>query len=254
MASITLRDVTVEFPIFDANSRSLRRTLLKRSSGGAIVQRGRTGKHVLIRALDCISLDLCNGDRVALIGSNGSGKTTLLRVLAGVFEPTLGDIEISGRVSPLLNADPGMDPDETGYEYITLHGLLMGMTRKEINALVPQIAEFTELGEFLAMPIRTYSAGMQVRLAFAMLTATDPDIVLLDEGIGAADDHFTGKARDRLLDMIGRSSILVLASHQLDLLHSACNKAIWLSGGKVERFGPLAEVLEAYQACQRQKG
>jgi ABC-type polysaccharide/polyol phosphate transport system ATPase subunit len=246
VASISLTEVTVEFPIFDATSRSLRHSLLKRSSGGTIVQGGRARRRVLVRALEKVSLNLVRGDRVALIGSNGSGKTTLLRVLAGVFEPSAGTVSIEGRISPLLSADPGIDPDETGYEYILLHGLLMGMTRREINALVPEIANFTELGDFLAMPVRTYSAGMQVRLAFAMLTATEPDIVLLDEGIGAADAHFSEKARERLQELIGRSSILVLASHQPELLHGACNKALWLDGGRIQQFGPLEQVLDGY--------
>src|SRR6185436_7580802 len=187
MASIELRDVSVSFPIYSAGTRSLKNIVLSATTGGRI---GNDEGHVIVQALDRVSLTLSEGDRIALIGHNGAGKTTLLRVLAGIFEPLVGAVKIEGRVTPMFDINLGIDPESTGYENIILRGLYLGLTKAEIMERRDSVAEFTELGQFLDFPVRTYSAGMHARLAFAMATCINPEILLLDEGIGAGDAGF----------------------------------------------------------------
>ena len=195
MSSIELDQVSVAFPVYSAASRSLKKAMLAATTGGRI---GSDAKHVVVRALDQVSLRLDDGDRLALIGHNGAGKTTLLRVLAGIYEPGLGSVKIDGRVTPMFDISLGIDPESTGYENIILRGLYLGLSKAEIMARRDSVAEFTELGAFLDFPVRTYSAGMQARLAFAMATCIEPEILLLDEGISAGDANFMDKANERL--------------------------------------------------------
>jgi ABC-2 type transport system ATP-binding protein/lipopolysaccharide transport system ATP-binding protein len=198
--------------------------------------------------LDGVTLSFRHGDRVGLVGHNGAGKTTLLRVLAGIFEPTIGTATIMGHAAPLFDVALGMDPESTGYENIVLRGLFLGLTHKQIDARVDEIAEFTELGTFLELPIRTYSAGMRMRLAFAVSTSIDPDILLLDEGIGAGDAAFLEKANKRLKEFTKRAAIIVLASHSEGLIRQMCDIAILMEHGKVLRQGKTEEILEHYRA------
>jgi ABC-type polysaccharide/polyol phosphate transport system ATPase subunit len=200
----------------------------------------------VIRALNGVSVNIEHGDRVGLIGRNGAGKTTLLRVMAGIYEPPSGTVEIEGRVAPLFDIGMGMDPESSGYENILLRGLYLGLRKAEIRAKVDEIADFTELGEFLEMPLRTYSAGMFARLAFAISTSIDPEILLLDEGIGAGDDVFLEKAKQRLDALINRARILVLASHSDLLIRKLCNRAILMENGQVDASGSTDEMLERY--------
>ena len=204
MPSIELNNVSVMFPVYSAGSRSLKNALVAATTGGRI---GSEAKHVVIQALDQVSLQFHDGDRVALIGHNGAGKTTLLRVLAGIYEPRVGSVRIEGRVTPMFDINLGIDPESTGYENIILRGLYLGLTRAEILARRDSVAEFTELGPFLDIPVRTYSAGMQARLAFAMATCIEPEILLLDEGIGAGDASFLEKANERLDHFIKKAGI-----------------------------------------------
>ncbi len=244
MASIRLDRVSVSFPIYDAKSCSIKKRVL------AAAGRGRIGtseaNHVVIRALDGVSVKIEHGDRVGLIGRNGAGKTTLLRVMAGIYEPPSGTVEVEGRVAPLFDIGMGMDPESSGYENILLRGLFLGLRKAEIRAKVDEIADFTELGEFLEMPLRTYSAGMFARLAFAISTSIDPEILLLDEGIGAGDEAFLEKAKQRLDALINRARILVLASHSDELVRKLCNRAILMENGRVVTSGPTDEMLERY--------
>lgn len=244
MASIRLDRVSVSFPIYDAKSRSIKKRVI------AAAGRGRIGtsedNHVVIRALNGVSLMIEHGDRVGLIGRNGAGKTTLLRVMAGIYEPPSGTVEIEGRVAPLFDIGMGMDPESSGYENILLRGLYLGLRKAEIRAKVDEIADFTELGEFLEMPLRTYSAGMFARLAFAISTSIDPEILLLDEGIGAGDDVFLEKAGKRLDALINRARILVLASHSDTLVRKLCDRAILMENGQVVASGPTDDMLERY--------
>ena len=209
MTSIRLNHVSVEFPIYNARGRSLRGELLRRTVGGRI--QAAEGSHVSVWALRDISLTLRQGDRLGLIGGNGAGKSTLLRILSGVYEPPVGRATIEGRVSSLTDIMMGMDPEATGYENISLRGVLLGFTRKEIQARIGEIEEFTELGDFLDLPMRTYSSGMMLRLAFAVTTAVTPEILIMDEMSGTGDAGFLAKAQARLERMIAGAHILVIA-------------------------------------------
>lgn len=243
MTTICLTDVSVDIPVYNFASISLRKTLLGRTIGGRFAQ---SGAHVIVNALRDINFTATDGDRIGLIGSNGSGKTTLLRVLAGVYAPTAGTCEVEGDVVPLFDTSLGMNGDATGYESIRICSALWGLSRKETEATLDDIIAFTELGDYLSMPIRTYSSGMRLRLAFAIATARKPDILLLDEVIGAGDANFFHKAFARLLNMVEQSRILFVASHSSAIVAELCNKAMWLHQGSLIAFGPADEVLGAY--------
>src|SRR5918993_3647766 len=205
------------------------------------------GKVPIIEALRDITVNLEHGARVGLVGHNGAGKSTLLRLLAGIYEPTRGTARVVGRVAPVFDLGVGMDPEISGYENIIIRGLFLGMTRKQMEERVDDIADFTELGDFLAMPLRAYSTGMRVRLALGVVTSIDPEILLLDEGIGAVDAEFLAKARTRLFELVERSGILVFASHSDEFLADLCDTAIWLEHGTIREHGPLREVLHHYK-------
>ena len=196
MAHISIENLAVEFAIFGANGRSLKNQILSQATGGRVMSGARD--IVTVRAIDGISLEINDGDRIGLIGHNGSGKTTLLRVLAGIYKPNGGAITIEGRVGALLHASAGMGPESNGIENIYLRGYMLGMSRREIASKLDDIAAFTELGEFLELPLRTYSAGMYARLAFAVSTAAHSDILLIDEGLGAGDAEFQKKVKQRI--------------------------------------------------------
>ena len=244
MASLTLDNVTVDFPIY-GTQRSFRKALFRAATGGRIIQEGGE-RRLTVRALDRVSLTIEHGDRLGLIGHNGAGKSTLLRVLAGVYAPSSGRIEIDGHVSPLFSASPGIDFDATGYENLITCGMLLGMSRAEIEEKTKDIEEFCELGEYLNLPMRTYSSGMVARFAFALATSIDPEILLLDEGIGAADARFAERAASRIEALIGRSAILVLASHSDGMIRSMCNKAVLMQKGRIVAAGPIDEIMARY--------
>ena len=200
-----------------------------------------------VRALDNVSLTLKHGDRLGIIGHNGAGKSTLLRVCAGVFEPTEGRVIIEGKVSPLFNASPGLDPDDTGYENILTCGLFLGMTREEVLCKTPDIEQFSELGEYLSLPVRAYSTGMLTRLSFSIATAIEPEILILDEGLGTGDARFAERAEKRASALFERSSILILASHSESLIRAMCNKAILMQSGRIILAGSVDEVSDMYR-------
>jgi ABC-2 type transport system ATP-binding protein len=241
---IETHNAWVEFPIFDAKTRSLKKAFLGKA-GGAI---GRNESNVVvIEALRDITMSLELGDRVGLVGHNGAGKSTLLRLLSGIYEPTRGVASVTGRVAPVFDLGVGMDPEISGFENIIIRGLFLGQTRKQMMAKVDEIAEFTELGDYLSMPLRTYSTGMRVRLAMGVVTSIDPEILLLDEGIGAVDAAFLERAKGRLKDLVDRAGLLVFASHSNDLLKQLCTSALWMEHGTIRQQGPLEEVLDAYK-------
>lgn len=246
MASIRLENVVVSFPVYDQGSRSLKKRIISATTGGRIESDAGSGKISVVQALDGVTLAFQHGDRVGLVGHNGAGKTTLLRVLAGIYEPTMGTATIDGNTAPLFDVALGMDPESTGYENILLRGLFLGLTHQEIEARVDEIAEFTELGNFLELPIRTYSAGMRMRLAFAVSTSIEPDILLLDEGIGAGDAAFLDKAQRRLREFAEKAAIIVLASHSESLIRQMCDKAVQMEHGRVVRVGETEEILKSY--------
>ncbi len=243
---IRVDSLCVEFPIFDAHARSLRNALLSLGTGGTIRPGARSC--VTVTALEDVSFSLRDGDRLGIVGHNGAGKTTLLRALAGIYEPTRGSVLCRGQIAPLFDITLGMDPDATGYENIGIRGLFLGMSADEIRAHSQDIMDFSELGPYMHMPIRTYSTGMRVRLAFAIATAIRPDILLFDELIGAGDARFFERAERRLGEFLNRAQILVLASHSNAIIRKLCNKALLLHRGKVVGFDSVDEILKAYES------
>ncbi len=241
---VALDAVAVSFPIYQAGSRSLKKRVLFRGSAGRI---GRdANQRIVVEALRDISLSLKTGDRLALVGSNGAGKTTLLRVIAGIYEPIRGKVSTRGRISPMFDVNLGIDPELSGYENIRTRGLLLGMSSREIEVQIPDIADFTGLGDYLEMPVRTYSSGMMLRLGFAVATCFEPEILLMDEWILAGDAHFMARAQARIQLFVDRASVVVLSSHNLDLCSRWCTKALWLEQGQIRAFGPVGEVLADY--------
>lgn len=243
---LRLDGVNVSFPIYHGGSRSLKKAILSRGSAGRIARDA--NDRITVDALRDISLSLERGDRLALIGSNGAGKTTLLRTMAGIYEPVSGTVEVNGRISPMFDISLGIDSDLSGYDNIRLRGLLLGLSSREIEQRLPLIVDFTELGDYLDMPVRTYSSGMMLRLTFAVATCYEPEVLLMDEWIMAGDAHFMTKARERVETFIQKASILVLASHNLEVCRRWCNKALWLDRGNIRALGPVEDIVAAYQA------
>ncbi len=244
MAHVEARDVSVRYPVLNSSARSLKHQVLSRTTGGLISAKG--SSIVEVQALDGVSFTLSPGERIGLIGHNGSGKSTLLRVIAGIYHPSAGTMNVTGRVAALFDTAFGMDPDSTGYENIVLRGLFLGISRAEIDRQADEIAAFTELGEFLDMPLRTYSSGMSARLAFAISTAVHADVLLIDEGIGAGDEGFLVKANERLQSFIDRAPIVVLASHDIDLMRRFCTRGLLLKRGQLVHDGSIEETYARY--------
>ena len=231
MAHISIQGLSVEFAVFGSSARSLKNTIVAQATGGKVMAGARD--IVAVRAIDGLNLEIKDGDRVGLVGHNGSGKTTLLRVLSGIYKPVAGHIRIEGKVGTLLDPQAGMDNDATGIENIYLRGYVLGMTKGQIEEQIADIADFTDLGDFLNLPMRTYSAGMAARLAFGISTAMHNDILLIDEGIGAGDAAFQEKAQKRIESLFSRTSIVLLASHSEDLINRFCNRRIQMEHGRL---------------------
>ena len=247
MAYIELKNVTLDLPIFDVQGRSLKKQVLRMGRRNRIAEDN--DGVIVVRALDNVNLRFERGDRVGLIGHNGAGKSTLLRAMAGIYPPTAGTVSRDGKVVPLLDIGLGMDENSTGMQNIRLRGLLLGMSDSEIRAKQREIADFCELGDYLDLPIRTYSSGMKVRLAFAVSTAVDAEILLLDEVMGVGDASFMHKAEARLADLHSRAEIVVLAMHSNSEIRKVCNKVLWMERGSVRAFGPTEEIVSAYEAA-----
>jgi len=238
MPRLTLDSINVDFTIYQMSARSWRQTLFRAAVGG-VVGTSETSGRVVVKALQDISLELRSGCRLALMGHNGAGKTTLLRTLAGIYHPTAGRIEVEGRRVPLFDIGLGLDEEATGYENIKLRGLLLGFNNEQIEYKMQEIADFSGLGNFLDLPVRTYSSGMMMRLMFSIAVSIEAEILLMDEWIAAGDQDFIQHANDRLNALIDRSHILVFASHNTDLLQSLCNRALVLDGGRIVFDGPI---------------
>lgn len=245
MALLQLRNVSVEFPIYQGGSRSLKKSLLATSTKGNL---GRDAHaRINVHALSDLTFDIRDGDRLGLIGANGAGKSTLLKVMAGIFKPTRGQFHAVGRASALLDVSAGMDIDATGRENIILRGMYMGLHPREMRRHADEIIEFTELGDYIEMPVRTYSSGMMVRLAFAISTAIPPEILIMDEWLAAGDAGFLGRAHQRMVAFARRASILVLATHALPLVAEWCNCALLLDKGHVVCLSPVDAAITAYR-------
>ena len=239
---ITLKNVGVEFPIYNADARSLKNSLIRATTGGKIGAGANGG--VVVRALSNINLTIHNGERIGLIGHNGAGKSTLLRVLGGIYEPNIGELRIHGEVSSLIDISLGIDAEATGRENIYIRGGLLGMTHKQIKKHVEDIIDFSELGDFIDMPIRTYSTGMHLRLAFAISTVIRPDILIMDEWLSVGDAAFKRKAEERMTALVKATNILIIASHSKELILDNCSRVIWLEHGEIKMDGKPQEVID----------
>lgn len=244
MAHIQFIQVGVEIPIFNANSRSLKSRLMQIASGGKL--RADQSGNVLVRALHDLNFTFSDGDRIGLVGHNGAGKSTLLRVLSGVYHPTHGNIISQGNLASLIDVSLGIDDEATGRENIFLRGALLGLTKKEVASKEDEIIEFSELGDFIDMPVRTYSSGMHLRLAFSVSTVIRPEILLMDEWLSVGDENFKHKAEARLAKLVQETKILVIASHSRDLIMKTCNRVLWLDHGSIKMDSSPEDVCAAY--------
>lgn len=232
MVFITLSNCSLHLPVYGAGNRSLKQMVLSAATGGKIAA---SSRHItVVEALRNISLDVRPGDRVGLVGHNGAGKTSLLRMLAGIYEPTSGTLQSSGRITSLLDVTLGMDYEATGYENIMIRGLIMGASKQQMRELTDSISEFSGLGDYLTMPVRTYSSGMVLRLAFAIVTSVEADVLLMDEWLSVGDADFVLKAEERMKAFVGKASILVLASHNPSIIDDLCNIRLTLEHGQIK--------------------
>ncbi|MCU0706204.1 MAG: ABC transporter ATP-binding protein [Fimbriiglobus sp.] len=242
MARMDLTDAGLTFSLRKSRNVTLKQYLLKGLFLSAYNPR------VNIHALHGINLSAGDGDRVGVIGHNGAGKSTLLKMMAGVYPPTRGEVKVTGKVCSLFEISLGFEMEATGWENIRYRGYLQGETPKTLAAKMREIADFCELGDFLDIPVRFYSAGMLVRLAFSIATAVEPEILLVDEVLSVGDAAFMGKARQRMKDMMSRSRLMVMVSHDLNSIREMCNRAVWLEQGRVMAQGDPRAVVEAYKA------
>ncbi|GBQ94074.1 ABC transporter ATP-binding protein [Asaia krungthepensis] len=255
MVSITLRDYSLIYPMFHGSARSFKKSLFKgvrqklrdrQAVGGSIISQSDT---TVVVALDTLSLDIVSGERVGLIGHNGAGKSTLLRAMAGIYESSLGTMQVEGEVHALLSPQAGMNTDLTGRENIRLYARVLGLSDKATKRLEEEVESFAELGAFMDLPVRHYSSGMAIRLGFGLTTSPRPEILLMDEWFMAGDSHFQEKARDRLTRLIECVRILVVTSHSLPILREWCTRIIWMEAGRVRMDGPANLVIDAYEAA-----
>jgi len=244
MAHIKISEVNISFPVIGSSLSTLV-NVVKSSLTGGVLTKGDSSK-LEVGALRKVSLDISPGERVALIGHNGSGKSTFLRLVAGIYPPTSGEISVDGSISSLIDINIGMHPEATGLENIYLRSALMGMTKSRTREALQEILEFSELGQFIDLPLKTYSSGMQLRLAFAVSTIAAKDIVIMDEWLAVGDSGFRAKAELRLVELVSQSKILVLATHSRELIEKTCNRVIWLEHGEVKMDGSVSDVLPAY--------
>jgi ABC-type polysaccharide/polyol phosphate transport system ATPase subunit len=247
MTSVRIKNASVRLPVYD--NTTLRLIKLPTFGLAKVGTRNvsQTSAAVIIHALTDINIDLAEGDRVCLIGHNGAGKTTLLRLIAGIYPPSEGRVEVSGKVIAQLGTSMSLNADATGYENVKLVAELYGWPKDKLDEIIRDVEDFTELGEYLSLPTRIYSAGMGARLAFALVTMQSPDILLIDEGIGAGDASFQEKAEIRVKNFMNRAKIIVLASHTEALCRAICNKALLMENGRQMFFGDVNEGFDLYQ-------
>jgi lipopolysaccharide transport system ATP-binding protein len=218
--------------------------LVSAATGGVLT--AQRGGHISIEALKNLDLEISAGDRLGIMGHNGSGKSTLLRLLSGIYEPSSGMIERSGSIASLVDISLGINAESTGRENIFLRGKLMGLSKKEIDEKIDEIIEFSELGDYINLPVRIYSSGMLLRLAFSVSTSITADILIMDEWLSVGDGAFAERASNRLRELVDSSEILVIASHTRSLIEETCNKVVWLEHGVIKKVGPVAEIVPEY--------
>lgn len=244
MTLVEFTDVSVTIPVFNARGRSFSSNLLRVASGGKLDSDSRG--NVRVNALEGVSFSLSSGDRVGLVGRNGAGKSSLLRALSGVYHPSRGTARVEGTVGSLIDLSLGINPEATGRENIFLRGALLGLSKEQLKQKYEEIVDFAELGDFIEMPVRTYSTGMHLRLAFSVSTVIEPEILLMDEWLSVGDEEFLSKAEARLSALVNSSKILVIASHSRSLIETLCNRVVWLENGKVKMDGVPNDVLPRY--------
>ncbi len=246
-SEIKLKKIYLDFPIYDTESLSLRNKMRNISKNIFSERLNRNVNRQFVEAIKDITFDFKHGDRVALLGPNGSAKTTLLKLIAGIYYPTSGKITRKGDISCMLDIGFGFEQDATGYENIILSNITRGLGKKEIDKIIQEIADFSGLGDFLHMPFRTYSSGMQARLAFSSAIANLPDILLIDEFFSTGDIEFSKKSKQKVLEMMDSSSILIFASHDLDILGTICNKALCIENGEISLSGNIKDTISYYK-------
>jgi ABC-type polysaccharide/polyol phosphate transport system ATPase subunit len=238
---VQLRDVSLRFVTYHDKQYSL-----KRSALDLLLKREGPPVSNEFWALRDVSLTMCKGERIGIIGFNGAGKSTLLRLLARIYTPTRGELAVRGSVAPLIEMGAGFNPELSGYDNILLNGAMLGIKPREMKKKVEGIYEFTGLREFADLPLKYYSSGMYARLAFAIATEVDPEILLIDESLGAGDVVFVDRAKERINQLLERSNLVVIVSHDLGSLHKMCNRGIWMHQGQVQVDGTMTEALHAY--------
>ena len=237
--TIDLKNICLSYPLVHSDSYSLKRWMARGFDT-------KTNFETEFDALKDLNLSIHNGERVGLIGLNGAGKTTLLKAISGIYKPRSGEMKINGQVSSILDFATGFEGEMTGVENIYIRGLLLGMDPETIRKKTEDIIKFSELGDHVYQPVRTYSAGMFIRLAFATTTSIEPDILVMDEVVGAGDASFQEKAERRLRDLITRGNIVIMSSHSMGMIEEFCNRVIWLEKGVVMGDGPTKDVIKAY--------
>lgn len=245
---IVLRDVSLQFKLYEDKNLSIKErfaSLLRRRASIA------TPKSFW--ALNHIDLRIEHGERVGIVGHNGAGKSTLLKTMCRIYEPTLGDLRVVGKVAPLLEIGAGFQPEISGRENIYLNGAILGYTREQLRKIEVEVIDFTQLQDFIDMPVKYYSTGMYMKLAFAIATAVHPEILILDELFAGGDAEFIAKAEARMSRFVDSSGILVFVSHQIDLIRKLCNRVIWLDHGKIVADGPTNEILGEYMEAMGAK-
>ncbi|MBI0065287.1 ABC transporter ATP-binding protein [Commensalibacter sp. M0134] len=243
MPSITVKNLYISFPLYHENMRNLRKITNIFLSGRLSEDKHRK---IYVQSLRDISFNIKGGERVGLIGTNGAGKTTLLRTMSGIYEPVSGHLRIEGHISSLLDPSVGMNPELTGRENIRLRCYIDGVPHKQMNEIEEKVIEFSELGPYIDLPVKTYSSGMNLRLGFGLITAIDPQILLMDEWFMTGDEGFMLKATHRLENIVKKSQILIISTHSPQILIKWCNRIIWLEQGFLKMDGTPQEVLPVY--------
>ena len=244
MAHITLTNASVVLPIYNSSARSITNKIVSAATGGVLT--AQKGGHLSIEALRDLNLEIKSGDRLGIVGHNGAGKSTLLRLLSGVFEPSSGKITRSGTISSLVDISLGINGENTGRENIFLRGKLMGLSKKQIDQKIDEIIEFSELGDYINLPVRIYSSGMLLRLAFSVSTSITADILVMDEWLSVGDGAFAERSSERLRNLVDESEILVIASHTKELIQETCNRVVWLEHGRIKKTGSTEEIVQEY--------
>lgn len=240
---IELSDVSLRFVNYADKQHSLKRAVLD-----LVLRRESAAPKAEFWALRGINLKIHQGERVGIVGGNGAGKSTLLRMLARIYPPSGGRIEIRGNVAPLIEMGAGFNPELSGTDNIVFNGAMLGFSKSQMLAKAQGIYEFTGLSEFAALPLKYYSSGMYMRLAFAIATEVHPDILLIDEALGVGDAAFLEKAKARLRGLVERSKVVIIVSHDLASLREFCNRGVWIQHGQLLADGPIDDVIDQYLA------